>query len=412
MKLEIPYNKALLSIVVPKKNLLTLKKRSFVLNNDNEEKIIFNALSNPVNSASLYEIAKGKKSACILASDITRPCPSYKFLPYLIDELKKAEVGEIKIVFGLGIHRKHTEEEREKLAGRYASDNSRLIDFDVERCKYIGRTSYETPLEVDEEVLNSELLIATGNIEYHYFAGYSGGAKAIMPGVCSRNSISANHKMMLDDNSASGKFDGNPVRQDIEETAKFVHIDFIFNVILDDEKKIIAAVCGKNNEAFKEGMRIYDSIYEISIEEKADLVIVSPGGCPKDINLYQSQKALEGIKDIVKEGGKILLVASCPEGFGEDVFEQWMYYTKDYEMIYRKIMKEFVLGAHKAVAVSKLLTKADVILYSEFDKVVTEEIGFEKIEDIQGYINRQISKNSNIRIAFVPNGRFIRLTYK
>jgi len=408
MNLKIPYNKDVFHIVISDKNLIGFKSRNFILKQDNEEKIILGALSNPVNSASLYEMAKGKKSACILASDITRPCPSYKFLPYLIEELKRADVDEIKIVFGLGIHRKHTRNEMKKLAGTYAADNCRLIDFDSKRCKFVGRTSFGTPVEVDKEVMSSELLIATGNIEYHYFAGYSGGAKAVMPGVCSRNSISANHKMMLDNNSALGRFEDNPVRQDIEEAAKFVHIDFIFNIIINDEKKIVAAVCGKNNEAFKEGIKIYDSIYGISTEEKADIVIVSPGGCPKDINLYQAQKALESVKDIAKEGGVVILVASCPEGFGEDVFEQWMYYAKDYERLYRKIMKEFVLGGHKAVAVSKLLTGVKVLLYSEFDRDVTERIGFEKIDDIQGYIDCQISKNSDLRIAFVPNGRFIR----
>jgi len=412
MKLEIPYNKVVLPVVIPDKNLIKFKTSNFVLRQDNEEKVILNVLSNPVNSAFLYEVAKGKKSACILVSDITRPCPSYKFLPYLIEELDKARIKDIKIVFGLGIHRKHTEEEKKKLAGRYAADRCRLIDFNAERCRFVGRTSFGTPVEVDKEVMDSELLIVTGNIEYHYFAGYSGGAKAVMPGVCSRNSISANHKMMLDDNSASGRFMGNPVRQDIEEAGSFVKMDFIFNVILNDDKKIIAAVCGKNNEAFKEGIKIYDSIYEISTEEKADIIIVSPGGYPKDINLYQAQKALESVKDIAKEGGVVILAASCPEGFGEDVFEQWMYYAKDYEMLYKKIMKEFVLGAHKAVAVSKLLTKVDVLLYSEFDSDVTEGIGFEKIEDIQGYIDGKISKNSDLRIAFVPNGRFIRLIYK
>jgi nickel-dependent lactate racemase len=408
MNLEIPYNKGVLSIIIPDKNLIGFKSRDFILREDSEEQIILGALSNPIDSPSLYEMVKGRSNVCLLVSDITRPCPSYKFLPYLIDELKKADVNDIKIVFGLGIHRKHTEEEKKKLAGEYAADNCRLIDFEPKRCKFVGRTSYETPVEVYEEVLGSELLIATGNIEYHYFAGYSGGAKAVMPGVCSRNSISFNHRMMFDDNASAGRFEGNPVRHDIEEAAKFVHIDFIFNVIINDDKRIVAAVCGKNNEAFKEGIRIYDSIYEISTEERADIVVVSPGGYPKDINLYQAQKALESVKDIVKEGGTIILAAACFECFGEDVFEQWMYYAKDYQVLYKKIKEEFILGGHKAVAVSKLLTKVNVLLYSEFDRNVTKRIGFKKIEDIQGYIDGEILKNKEIRIAVVTNGKFIK----
>ena len=126
--------------------------------------------------------------------------------------------------------------------------------------------------------MNSDFLIATGNIEYHYFAGYSGGAKALMTGVCSRKSVSANHSMMLEDNAATGSFFYNPVRQDIEEAGMLVPIDLIFNAILDDEKKIIGAVSGKNNKAYLEGIKLYDSIYEIEIRGYADIVITSSGG--------------------------------------------------------------------------------------------------------------------------------------
>ena len=114
---------------------------------------------------------------------------------------------------------------------------------------------------------------------------------------------------------------------------------------------------------------IYDSIYEISSDKKADIVITSAGGYPKDINLYQAQKALESVKDIVKDGGTIILTAECPEGFGEDRFAEWMQGTRDFERLYEKIRKDFVLGGHKAVAVSKLLTRVRVILYSKFDEL-------------------------------------------
>ncbi len=373
-----------------------------------EKDIIENALSNPVAAEKLRDAAYMKKNACILVSDITRPCPSYKFLPFLVRELKEAKVESIKIIFGLGIHRKHTLKEQIKLVGPEAADACELVDFDKYRVKLIGTTSYGTPVEIFEDVADSDFILATGNIEYHYFAGYSGGSKALMPGVCSYNSVRANHSMMLEEMARSGEFASNPVRKDIDEAGRIAGIDYIFNVILDDSKNIIGAVAGKNNEAFMEGIKIYDAIYEISSDTKADIVITSAGGYPKDINLYQAQKALESVKDIVKEGGTIILIAECPEGFGEDKFAEWMQGTRDFKGLYEKIKQDFVLGGHKAVAVSKLLTRVNVLLYSKFNSTATYDMGFEKTDDIQGFIDEKLKENKDLSVAVVPNGRFIK----
>jgi lactate racemase len=226
MNFEIPYGKQRINLSIPDANVIHFKCREnegFDLKK--EEDLITNALANPVSSKSLAELAYRKKDACILVSDITRPCPSYKFLPYLIKELKDAEVGSIKIVFGLGIHRSHTPEEQIKLVGAKIAEECKLINFDKNKCRHIGSTSYGTPVELSEEVINSDFIIATGNIEYHYFAGYSGGAKAIMPGVCSYNSICANHSMMLEESARAGEFADNPVRQDIEEAGRMAKIN-------------------------------------------------------------------------------------------------------------------------------------------------------------------------------------------
>jgi len=215
--------------------------------------------------------------------------------------------------------------------------------------------------------------------------------------------------MMLEDDARAGEFFKNPVRRDIEEAGKLAGIDFIFNVILDDHKNVIGAVCGKNNEAYLEGIELYDSVYEISVKEKADIVITSPGGYPKDINLYQAQKALDNVKNIVKDNGSVILVAQCPEGFGETVFEEWMANVKNYDMLHKKIKEEFVLGGHKAVAVSKLMTKARIYSYAD-DKDNYFKSGFEIIDDIQGFIDEEVRKNGKLRIAVVPNGRFVKFT--
>ncbi len=411
MKITVPYGKEKIELDIPDENILDIVQGGNLISSIDEEEIISRALKSPVGSGTLSEIAKGKSSACILASDITRTCPSYRFLPRLLEELNKGGIknSDIKVILGLGIHREHTEEEKTKLVGDYIFENIKVIDSDPSKTKFIGKTSFGTPVEIFKQALESDLLIATGNIEYHYFAGYSGGAKAVMPGICTRDSIQANHRMMLDGRAASGRAAGNPVREDIEEAGKMVGIDFIFNVILDDNKKIIDAVSGKNNEAWLEGIKKYDGIYKREVECRADIVIASPGGYPKDINLYQSQKALENIKDIARPGGVIILIASCSEGFGEDVFQQWMGQVKDYEAISSRLKSNFVLGGHKAVAVAKVISSKKVYLYSEFNRAATNKMGFEKIEDIQSYIEAEIDRNKNIRIIIVPTGRFVKL---
>jgi len=418
MEFNIPFGKQTVNVFLPDKNVISFNAgkgtkagsgyKSDKQDDLNEHDIVMHAIKNPVQSPTISSLSYKKNNACILASDITRPCPSNKFLPHLISELKKGGVRTIKVIFGLGIHRQHTAEEKLKLAGESAAEDCMLLDSGAGRFIDIGKTSYSTPVEISEHVLSSDFIIATGNIEYHYFAGYSGGAKALMPGVCSYNSICANHSMMLEDMAAAGEFEKNPLRQDIEEAGRMAGIDFIFNVILDDSKRIIGAVAGKNNEAFIEGIKTYDAIYEVSSPEKADIILVSAGGFPKDINLYQAQKALESVKNIVKDGGIIILVARCMEGFGEERFEEWMHYTKDFESIYGKLKQKFVLGGHKAVAVSRLLTLASVMLYSDFDKTATRNMGFEKICDIQGFINESLKSDGDLRIAVVPNGRFIK----
>ena len=411
MRIEIPFGKEKVELNIPDKNILDIISGENISPGLDEEKIVKQALKNPIKSKKLSEVAQGRKSASIIASDITRPCPSYKFLPRLVEELNKGgiENRNIKVIFGVGIHRKHTEDEKKKLVGNYIYEHIKTIDSDASKSKLIGCTSRGTPLEVFEEALGRDLLIVTGNIEYHYFAGYSGGAKAILPGICTRKSIQFNHSMMLEEGASAGNFFNNPVRHDIEEAGRLAGIDFIFNVILDDNKKIIAAVAGKNNEAYLEGIKKYDSIYGKEVEKAADIVITSQGGYPKDINLYQSQKALENVKGIVAGNGTVILVAFCCEGFGEDIFEKWMADCRDYDYISRRLKREFVLGGHKAVAISRLLTKIDVLLYSDFKRDETEKMGFKKTEDIQEYVDHRISQNGKIKITIVPTGRFVRL---
>ena len=218
------------------------------------------ALAEPIGTPRLREIVHPGESIAIITSDITRPMPTWTVMPPLLEELYAAGVQpeDITLVFALGSHRKHTEEEMRHLAGERAFREIRCVDGDPNDCVHPGVTSRGTPVDIDRRVAEADRRICLGNIEYHYFAGYSGGAKAIMPGVSTRAAIQSNHSRMVEADARAGKLAGNPVREDLEEAATMVGVDFILNVVLDAHKEIIRAVAGDVTAAHRAGCAFLD----------------------------------------------------------------------------------------------------------------------------------------------------------
>lgn len=365
------------------------------------------ALREPIASKKLSELVSSGEKVVIVTSDITRPMPTRTVLPAILEELQAAGVRyeDITVVFALGSHRKHTEEEMKYLVGDDIYEKIRCVDSDVNRCRMLGTTSRGTPVEIFEEVSDADRIICLGNIEYHYFAGYSGGAKAIMPGVSTRAAIQANHSAMIRDDARAGALDGNPVREDIDEVAKFIPIDFIVNVVLDENKNIIKAVAGHYLHAHREGCRFLDTLYKVTIPSKADIVISTPGGFPKDINLYQAQKALDNAKHAVRDDGIIILLASCSEGYGEKVFERWINTSDSPDSLIEKIKTNFELGGHKAAAIALVEKKARVFIVSDLDRGMCERLYMEPFSNMQEALERAFSLlGSDARVLLMPHG--------
>ena len=254
-----------------------------------------------------------------------------------------------------------------KLAGERAFSEIRCVDSDAADCVHLGVTTAGTPVDITRTVAEADRRICLGNIEYHYFAGYSGGAKAIMPGVSTREAIQSNHSMMVREEACAGKLDTNPLRKDIEEAAAICGVDFIVNVVLDEHKEIIRAVAGDVTAAHREGCAFLDALYQKKIEKRADIVIVSQGGAPKDLNLYQTQKALDNAKHAVRDGGIVILVGSCKEALGESVFEEWLTSAQKSRDLIDRIQREFRLGGHKAAAIAMVLEHAEIYLVSDLE---------------------------------------------
>lgn len=370
MKLEFGLGNGVQIVEVPEKNLRGVLRAKEAPAIPSEEEEIRRALREPVGSPRLREIVRPGETVAIVTSDLTRPMPTAKVMPALLDELYAGGVRpeDITLVYALGSHRHQTDEEKRKLAGERAWQEIRCVDSDPEDFVSLGRTAAGTPVDITSAVARADRRICLGNVEYHYFAGYSGGAKAIMPGCSTRAAIQANHSMMVRDDACAGRLEGNPLRMDIEEAGDICGIDFILNVVLGEHKQILKAAAGDVRAAHRELCAFLDTIYLKQLPEAADIVIVSQGGAPKDLNLYQTQKALDNARHAVRQGGIIILIGSCREGMGERVFEEWMTQSPSPEAMIERIGRDFQLGGHKAAAIAMTLQKAKIYLVSDLEE--------------------------------------------
>lgn len=365
------------------------------------------ALAHPIGTPRLSEIVKPGEKIVIVASDVTRPAPSWVMVPCVVEELEKAGVKDedITVVFGLGSHRKQTEEEKKRLVGEDIYSRIKCIDSDPEECIHMGTCKNGTSVDIFKIVAEADRRILTGNVEYHYFAGYSGGMKAIMPGVSSHDAIQSNHKNMIRPGAYAGHLEGNPVREDIEEVYNFCPVDFIVNVALDDHKKIAFAAAGDRIEAHREACRFLDSIYKIKIDKPADVVIVSTGGYPKDINLYQAQKSIDNAKHAVKEGGIMVVSASCKEGYGSSVFGEWIqkYDTPDDRI--KAIHEHFELGGHKSAALALVQKKCSIYLVTDMDDAMVTKANMTPFHDLQQAVDAALDKmGKDASVYVIPVG--------
>ncbi|HHW19399.1 MAG TPA: nickel-dependent lactate racemase [Firmicutes bacterium] len=403
--IEMGYGKSKVRLKMPEKNLIGVLRPVEPEVPESEEAEIEGALDNPIGSGRLEEIVRPGMKVVIMASDITRPSPTKKLLPPLIRRLERAGVKDedITVVFGMGIHRNHTEEEKRVLVGAEIYERFRCVDStETGDFVFLGTTSRGTPLEVCRPVAECDFLIGTGNVEYHYFVGYSGGAKAVLPGACSRRTVEANHSMQLLPGAEIARYDDNPVRQDIEEAGEIIGIDYILNVVLDDKKRIVKAVAGHPRMAHAAARQVVDSIYGVKIPERADIVIASAGGYPKDVNLYQAQKGLDNAGKAVRDGGTIILLGECPEGLGEKTFEKYMT-EMDVDDILESIRRKFVLGGHKAAAIARILKRADVFLVSSMDPELVRRCKLRPFRTLEEALEEAFNKHGpDARVLVMP----------
>lgn len=324
------------------------------------------ALSSPIESPRLAQLASGRKSAVIVADDITRAVPTREMLPPILDELKAAglQARNVTVIVATGLHRALTQHELDALRGDLPVQVINHDARDPDQLVPVGRTSLGQEVLINRRFMEADLKLLTGDVEYHQFCGYGGGGKSVYPGLADAASIRHNHSMMEIDGTGPGRIEGNPVRQEVEEVGRMAGVDFILNVVMNSRKQVVRAFAGHPFAAFREGARLVDQMYRVEADRTVNLVIASAGGFPKDVDLYQAQKAVSAARRLVAEGGDIVVLAECREGHGSELFDRWMTEAKDLEDIFRRIQTKFVMGGHKAYQFARDIRWARVHLLS------------------------------------------------
>jgi len=386
--MKLKYGKKEIQLPLQEKNIiqiLNLKKQKALLYPENRLKTL---LKNPINSPSLRDLIIQKKASKILiiVNDITRPTPYEVILPPLLDELHQIGIKKENILFmvATGIHRSNSQEEIKEIFGEDIFSAYKFINHDCDdpNSKDLGNLKSGNKLWVNPIVSDIDFIITTGVIVPHYFAGFSGGRKSILPGICGRKTIESNHAQMVHPNARAGNLKSNPVHEEMQEAAEKVGVDFNINVVTDENHKIVEMVAGELLASWLQGVEVCKQIYICPIEKKADIVIASAGGYPKDINVYQAQKALDNAYQAVKPGGTIILLAECTEGYGEPTFEKWIEEANSTDDIIERLKKKFVLGGHKAHAIAKLTKEVEVILISSLPQDKVRKLYFIPMENI------------------------------
>jgi len=365
----IPYGKSEVCVRIPTRNFLgTIQpnERSGVSDANAE---IERAIKEPLGSKKLSEIVKSADKVAIVVDDATRPAPSHLMVLPLLAELNAVGVKDenVTVIFGCGTHRAVKQGEAVALLGEEILKRVKVISHD---CKaqdlvYVGTTkTHGTKVYLNRVFAEADVKILTGDVCLHYYAGYGGGRKSVLPAVSGEETIKHNHALLLHPNAKTGVLEGNPVHEDMIEVARLAKVDFILNVVTNSKGEIVKAFAGDLEQAFYEGVKVVDEMYRAHVDKRADIVVVSSGGHPADVNLFQAYKGVDNALEIVKRGGVIVLVAECPEGHGNQVFYDWMVKFGDIKPVEREIKRNFVLGGHKAYYLLKALQNHSIILVS------------------------------------------------
>jgi lactate racemase len=328
------------------------------------------ALNRPLGHVRLADFAQAR-SVAIAINDKTRPVPHAVLLPPLLHALEAAGIAPnaITLIVATGLHAPMQPAEFAQILPADTLARYRVISHDAaatDNLVSLGKTRRGTPVQVNRLFAQADLRVVVGNLEPHQFMGFSGGVKTAVIGLGGRDTINQNHALMLDPHSDLARYDDNPARQDVEEAGRMIGIHFALNDVINESKQIVRVLAGEPQAVMREGIPAVRQLYQVRPAAPFDLMIASPGGHPKDINLYQAQKALGHAARVSRPGGTVILVAACPEGTGSRSYEEWVAGMASHEAVLDRFKHEgFRIGPHKAFQIARDAAPRRLLMVTE-----------------------------------------------
>lgn len=408
MNIDIPYGKKIITISVNEKCEVILPNKVKITN---EDELIINALENPIGSINFDDFIENIGKLLVIINDATKPTPTSRILKYLLPVLTSHP--DVRFLIATGAHREPTEEEIKFILGdtykvfrrKTYIHNARKIDKMV----YIGKTKNGTEVSINELAVEYRNILVIGSVEPHYFAGYTGGRKAILPGISSFKTIEMNHKYALSEKACFLKIENNPIHQDMIEAIKLLKNLNIFSIqnVLDFNHNIYAVTAGDIIKSFDAALNFVKDVYCIPIKEKGNIVItvVIP---PMDINLYQSQHAIENAKLILEEGGVIILVSRCHKGVGSDTFIDLLSKANNPEDVMDLIGNNYKLESHKSIRILNIKSKSHIFAVTDLSESIIKKSKMKPYNSIKTAVDEAIDiikeKGKKPKIIIIPDG--------
>ncbi len=419
MKIELAYGKEGMSFDIPDENCVKVLRMRETEALADPVSVTKEKLLAPTGSKPLKEIAAGKKSACVVISDITRPVPNTVILPPILETLEEAGIPReaITILNGTGIHRPNEGDELVELVGPDIPEKYRVLNHmgrDPETHVNLGETPvFKAPINVDSRYMEADLKIVTGLIEPHLMAGFSGGRKAIMPGICAFETVSVLHgfEAMGHPASVEGAIEGNPVHEEILYVAKLAGVDFMVNVTLNEKRGVTGVFAGDLEAAHEEGVAFMRGQCGDNVDEPVDAVITSAAGYPLDLTFYQVVKGMTAAQWVLKEGGVMIIAAKMAEGIGSPEFTRLMLETDTIDDFLGAAADpaNLVLDQWQFQKFTQVLKKHEVWLCSDgVDKDAQENLFVTPLDSIEDGIRKIRTRfGESAKIAVIPEGPYV-----
>jgi nickel-dependent lactate racemase len=367
---------------------------------------ISECLQNPIKIEPFSDFIANTKNLVVIVNDATRPTPTSNVLDGMYNFIKDLSPT---FVIATGSHRSTTFKEKMQIFGKYytfINSNWKIVDHNCrDEVVHVGTSKFGTDIHLNELVMNADKLITINSVEPHYFAGFTGGRKSIVPGVGGYITIEQNHKFALNPMAKVLALEGNPVHKDLEDIVDKVNKDiFSVQLVVDKEHDIYSVSTGNIKDSFYDAVASAKNVFVVQVEEKADIV-VSIAKEPGNVNLYQSQKAIDNAKFVLKDNGILILLAKCEHGIGDNTFYRLLKDASTPTDVLNSTREKYKLGYHKSVKIAEILEHAEIWCVSELQPTILDDIFIKPFKDAQSAVNQALAdKGKDSKILVLTDG--------